>query len=95
MLVKILGEEDIEDNNKSLVKKDTCGIFNTFLRGVFRKHKLAGHGVKARNPSVITYCKGSYEKFMQIIPRDRLEKIKKKYPEKFVSLPYKVELANA
>ncbi|RZF45761.1 hypothetical protein LSTR_LSTR016541 [Laodelphax striatellus] len=92
MLVKILPPDSLDKNNSQLVKKDLCGVNNSLLRGIFHKYNLARHGVKAKRPTTIMEKNKhlNWEKYQAIIPPFYY----KRFPTKFVCLPYKIELAD-
>jgi hypothetical protein len=98
IVVKVAGFSDCEgDINKTfIVKKEICGSYNSYLRGVFKKFSLAKHGVKAKLPYPLEksnrvntpLCKG----ILEVVHED-MDKIKEKYNEP-VAIKYKIELAD-
>lgn len=92
MLIKILPPDSTDENNDRLVKKNLCGVNDSLLRSVFHKYNLARRGVKAKMSTKIIEKNIQFhrEKYRAIIPQRYYDL----YPKKFVSLPYKIELAD-
>jgi len=94
MIAKILEFSNCDGkpiNGHFLVKKPACGGYNSILRYNFSEFKLAGHGVKAKNPYLLNSDIKTASGVKQVIGVD-LEKYKEY--ENPVFIPFKVELAD-
>lgn len=91
MVVKLCGSEDC-NGGSGLVKKEICGLFNSYLRGKFGDLVSARHGVKAKLPFFL-YSDNQMAKGVREVLGESMDRITKKY-DKPVCIPYKVELAD-
>lgn len=91
MLVKICGSEDC-NGDSTLVKKEVCGSFNSYIRGKFGSMVSAKHGVKAKYPFLLQSNNNLARGTRELIGNN-MEKVTNKYKVP-VCVPYKVELAD-